>query len=135
MRLRRLIRDVPHEFPKRLKELRQRRGLSQKQLAMMCRLSQSAISNYENGTRALAIEVLNLARALDVSPLWLAEGRGPKTPPIYPQLAEPTASDASHWPFKSFSAEDINNLSERDKAIVEATLNGLLLALKNNKIE
>lgn len=134
MRLRRLIRDVPHEFPKRLKELRQNRGLSQKQLAVMCRLSQSAISNYENGTRALALEVLSLARALDVSPLWLAEGRGPKEPPSYPQLSEPNATRAHQWPFKTVSAEEINSLNEREKLIVEETLKGLLLALKNNKI-
>jgi len=125
---------VPHDFPQRLKELRRNRGLSQKQLAALCRLSQSAISNYENGTRVLAREILSLARALDVSPQWLAEGRGPKDPPsYYPPLTEPTLLHAGHWPFKTLRPEAFSTLTESEQAIVEETLKGLLEALKNNK--
>src|SRR5690625_6757822 len=134
MRLRRLIGDVPHEFPQRLKELRRNRGLSQKQLAALCRLSQSAISNTENGTRVLAREILSLARALDVSPQWLAEGRGPTDPPsYYPPLTEPTHLHACHWPFKTLRPEAFSTLTESEQAIVEETLKGLLEALKKNK--
>jgi len=131
--LRRLIGDVPHEFPQRLKELRRDRGLSQKQLAALCRLSQSAISNYENGTRVLAREILSLARILDVSPLWLAEGRGPKEPPAYPPLFEPGHPHTTRWPFSTLTAEELSALTDSEKAIVEETLKGLILALKNNR--
>ncbi|MFC3866660.1 helix-turn-helix domain-containing protein [Alcaligenes aquatilis] len=38
-------------FSERLRHARQYRGLSQADLARLCGLTQSAISNYENGTR------------------------------------------------------------------------------------
>lgn len=63
-------------FSERLRHARQHRGLSQADLARLCGLTQSAISNYENGTRRDAREILDLARALNVSALWLRKGIG-----------------------------------------------------------
>lgn len=124
---------MPYDFPKRLRTLRAHRGLSQKQLAALCRLSQSAISNYENGTRKLSREIFTLAKVLEVSPLWLAEGSGPKDPPPNLYQAEPNKPYIRKWPFVRIKPEDLQSLSKEDTAILEETLLALLSALKNNK--
>ncbi|EKU29207.1 transcriptional regulator [Alcaligenes sp. HPC1271] len=50
-------------FSDRLRHARLQRGFSQAELARLCNLSQSAISNYESGTRRDAREILDLAKA------------------------------------------------------------------------
>src|SRR5690625_6812150 len=85
-------RGVSKYFPARLRQLRRSRQLSQQQLAKMCRLSQSAISNYENGTRKVAREIFILARVLNVSPLSLAEREGHREPTVDTEHSDPHAS-------------------------------------------
>src|SRR5699024_12687311 len=84
-------------------------------------------------TRVLWRELLSLARILDGSPLWLAEGRCPKEPPAYPPLVEPGHPHSTRWPFSTLTAEELSALTDSEKAIVEETLKGLILALKNNR--
>ncbi|HLS21968.1 MAG TPA: helix-turn-helix transcriptional regulator [Paenalcaligenes sp.] len=121
-------------FPERLRQLRRSRQLSQQQLAKMCRLSQSAISNYENGTRKVAREIFILARVLNVSPLWLAEGQGPKEPTLVKQQSEPQASayETTYWPFKWVQPEALHRLSAGELALVENTLLALLQSLEDS---
>lgn len=52
----------------RLREIRERRGLTQMELSQLAGVSQSIISNIENGCVSPTVRVLQkLARALDVS--------------------------------------------------------------------
>lgn len=65
-------------FAKRLKATREERDLTQKALAELSGISQTTISNIESGRNQGSVEIFALARALGVSPEWLAEGTGPK---------------------------------------------------------
>ncbi|MDC6130800.1 helix-turn-helix domain-containing protein [Burkholderia gladioli] len=64
----------------RLKWARARSGLSQEQLGDKAGVSQSTIGNLEAGTRSSARRLPQIADALGVTALWLAEGRGKPTP-------------------------------------------------------
>ena len=61
----------------RLKHARDLRGLSQAQLAKLAKCRQSTIGNAEAGIRKRLANVVTVARVLDVSADWLADGRGP----------------------------------------------------------
>jgi transcriptional regulator with XRE-family HTH domain len=65
-------------FAERLREERQRQGLTQEALAGMAGLSQSAIGNYESGERGSSRQIARLANALGVNALWLETGDGDK---------------------------------------------------------
>lgn len=59
---------------RRLKEVREDRGLSQSELARRAGVTQQAIAQYESGTRAPSGEALvSLSLALGVSPAYLLE--------------------------------------------------------------
>ncbi len=90
-------------FGDRLRHARLEAGLSQRALANKVGLSQSTISDAENGEHAGSTSTAGLAEALGVSPLWLAEGRGPMRPESPPNdaLAEGIAI------LKSLSAEKL----------------------------
>ena len=81
-------------FASRLRTLRERSGLSQKQLAEACNLSQNAISLWEQGKREPTWSaVISVANVLGVTLDDLAEpddddlppsSRGPGRPPLPP---------------------------------------------------
>ncbi len=53
----------------RLREMRERRGMSQRELASLLNISPSSVTQWERGTRALPIvRVAQLAKALGVAP-------------------------------------------------------------------
>ena len=59
----------------RLRELRERRGMSQRQLASLLKVSPSMVTQWECGRRALPIvRVTQVAAALRVEPRQLIEG-------------------------------------------------------------
>ena len=62
------------EYGKRLKEARKRKGLSQEQLAKKSGVGQGSISKIERGDQDSSAYDIELALALDVSPLWLKKG-------------------------------------------------------------
>jgi len=65
-------------FASRLKYAREElAGLSQVALAKKAKVSPGTIGNYEAGTREAPRDLLSLASALGVSPLWLQEGKLP----------------------------------------------------------
>lgn len=67
---------------KKLKELRQKRGLSQEKVAQYLGVSKQAYSNYENGNRNLNNEfLLKLAEFFDVSTDYLLRGDEGSTEP------------------------------------------------------
>lgn len=82
-------------FGQRVREARKEAKLTQPQLAKAAGLSQTTISDIERGRNNGSSEVTSLARALNVTPEWLAEGRLPKriisisgeTEPLIPQFS------------------------------------------------
>ncbi|WP_186140092.1 helix-turn-helix domain-containing protein [Burkholderia gladioli] len=64
----------------RLKWARSKAGLSQEQLGDKAGVSQSTIGNIEAGTRKSARRLPQIADALGVNALWLAEGEGKPIP-------------------------------------------------------
>ncbi len=119
-------------FSERLRHARQYRGLSQADLARLCGLSQSAISNYENGTRRDAREILELSRALNVSAVWLRKGTGTMefTKDGY-TLSEPQAGPPIvSWPFRLFSVDEVVALADSERDLLDRTLRHLLDGMK-----
>ena len=121
-------------FSERLLYARQQRGLSQADLARLCGLSQSAISNYENGTRRDAREILELARALNVSALWLRKGTGKMEfmdegyTLSEPQEGLPIVS----WPFRLFSVDEVVALANSERDLLDRTIRHLLDGMKKH---
>jgi transcriptional regulator with XRE-family HTH domain len=59
----------------RIRQARERQGLSQEELAALVSKDQRAVSDYENGKRKLsAVDLANFARVLNVSVLYFYEG-------------------------------------------------------------
>jgi transcriptional regulator with XRE-family HTH domain len=119
-------------FSERLRHARQHRGLSQADLARLCGLTQSAISNYENGTRRDAREILDLARALNVSALWLRKGIGTMEfkDDSY-TLSEPQdGPPIVTWPFRLFSVDEVVALADGERDLLDRTLRHLLDGMK-----
>lgn len=73
---------------------RERRGLSQKELAAEAGVSKGLIGNIEAGRNASLRKLTEVARELGVNPVWLAEGRGQPDLDIA-DLAEKEM--AMHW--------------------------------------
>lgn len=77
----------------RLKEARKRKNITQEELATMCKVAKTTVSNWENNITEPPYETLkNLARILDVSIHWLLD----------------------------FNHDDINSLEKLKTAIKEA---------------
>jgi transcriptional regulator with XRE-family HTH domain len=108
--------------------------MSQSALAQACGLSQGAIANYENKTRQTAKGIFQLAEALQVSPIWLAQGIGPmesggavdSTHSTY-RLQDPAdAGQQGLWPFRSIPPDVYWSLPVKERDIVETTLTSLI---------
>ena len=72
--------DAPHAsgLSRRMRLAREHAGLSQRALALKARCTNSTIIEVEAGKRMPQIDTIEvLARALGVSPGWLAYGDGP----------------------------------------------------------
>jgi phage repressor protein C with HTH and peptisase S24 domain len=67
----------------RVRKTRQERGYTQAELAQKIGVRQSTIGNIESGRNQGSTMVAQLAAALGVNALWLAEGKGPKEAPVY----------------------------------------------------
>ncbi|WP_353152196.1 helix-turn-helix domain-containing protein [Pollutimonas bauzanensis] len=121
-------------FAERLRSIRSKRNLSQATLARSCGLSQSAIANYENGTRKTTKDIFGMAEALAVNPMWLATGSGPMDPlpvnsdtPTAYHLNESSSSRPT-WPFSKISPEKYWTLTKEQR---EALENTALLMMKS----
>jgi phage repressor protein C with HTH and peptisase S24 domain len=69
------IRDM-RTLAERLIWARDRKGLTQAALAKLSGVSQGTIGNLESGLRQSARKIANIADAMGVDALWLAEGKG-----------------------------------------------------------
>lgn len=118
-------------FAERLLYIRNKRGYTQKKLAMLCGLSQSTIASYESGTRLYTRNLLKLARVLGVMPLWLETGRGPITPAA---LSEPGKDyHNSYWPFSNIAQDEYEQLNDQQQTLVENVVRTLISSLSNTK--
>lgn len=87
------------EFGKRISNCRRESDISQKQLALMIRVSNNHLSNIENGKSAPSfLTFLAICRALNVSPSYLVYG--------------------TSFSLDSFIAEKIEHKSNKDKDII-----------------
>lgn len=84
----------------RLKEARTSAGLTQPELAKRANVSQSTIGNIESGLRKRPRELLAIAAALGVAPLWLETGSGPKASTV--QNIEPAPASRGKVPLISW---------------------------------
>jgi transcriptional regulator with XRE-family HTH domain len=70
-----VMADAQHRFGKRLRELRQQRGMSQEALSFEAGLDRSYVGQVERGERNISIEnMAKLARSLKVRLSVLLEG-------------------------------------------------------------
>jgi len=72
------IRDM-NTLAERLTWAREQKGYTQDALAKKAGVSQSTIGNLESGLRLTARKILDIANAVDVDPMWLANGQGSPT--------------------------------------------------------
>lgn len=111
----------PRDFPARLRSVRERRGLSQSELAAKSGLQPSAISHFETGRRAPSFENLRaLADALSVSTDYLL-GRqeepttaGPVAEKMFRHLSR--MSDADQALLEEFAKTLAKKNKEKDKS-------------------
>lgn len=73
----------------RLTWAREQKGLTQAALAKLSGVTQSTIGNLESGLRLSARKIIDIATALEVDPIWLANGQG------NPQSAVPAPNAAA----------------------------------------
>ncbi|WP_434627584.1 helix-turn-helix domain-containing protein [Chromobacterium sp. CV08] len=69
-------------FSDRLRNAREKRGMSQEALATRAGVSQSTISALELDPTRKPRDLLKLAKVLMVSPDWLQSGKGPREPAV-----------------------------------------------------
>ncbi len=79
MQSRHLITNVM-TIAERLKHAREKRDLTQQQLAKIAGVTQSTIANIENGIRQKPRAIISIAKALAVDPGWLESGKGQAYP-------------------------------------------------------
>jgi transcriptional regulator with XRE-family HTH domain len=75
------IMPAMENLAQRLKSEREKRGLSQWDLATRAGVGQSTIASLERDPNRSTTKLVQIARALNVTPQWLETGKGPKDPP------------------------------------------------------
>lgn len=87
------VANVPNmkTISERLTHAREKKGWSKSRLATASGLTPSAIGNIESGIRQSKASLVPIAKVLDVSYEWLANGKGPMetTTKHYELVAEP----------------------------------------------
>lgn len=69
----------------RIRAERQRRGWAQEDLARRAGVSRTTVSELEGGHSRATTRLLDIAKALNVTPQWLETGKGPKEPVPAPE--------------------------------------------------
>lgn len=98
------------------------KNLTQEDLARAAGVTQSTIGNIEAGTRKSPRELLAIAGALGVDPLWLKTGKQTSAgsmPPNPPSQEKPEKS-TPEWPIRSISAAQYAQLPRATQEQVEA---------------
>lgn len=117
----------------RVRYARERRELTQQELAKRAGCTQGAIGNVETGERQSLRNLVSVARALHVSTDWLFDGHGPEPDweqggiqwmvrePDVPYLVEPPA-----WPFVTIKPQDLPPAGTALLAEIERSIRMLL---------
>lgn len=137
---------IVENFADRLRLARMARGMTQAELARACGVSQSAIANYESGSRRSAKTIFRLAHALQVQAHWLAEGKGdmsePYLPGASPSSSSPYGSQALQlsehlhpwgpWPFTHIQPDHYWALDASSRSLIENTVASLISSLRKD---
>lgn len=94
----------------RLKWVREKRGLSQEDVATAAKVSQGTIGNLESGHRQKPRDLLAIARAVKAFPLWLESGKGP-----WDASAEPANVFETLTPSERGLLEDFRSMTDSDQ--------------------
>lgn len=103
----------------RLKFAREKRGLTQQELADMVNMSQPSLYNVEGGRNRGTTKVVELSIALDISPIWLQLGIGnmenSKEEPVPVSLKDsvPLISWVAAGNWSSIECRDLENSVEK----------------------
>lgn len=113
-------------FGQRLRRTRKSLGLSQDALAQACGLSQTTISDIERDRNETSRDATAIARALNVSPDWLADGIG--SPDARPANIEPEARPPTVAEMLEALREKIVTLPEADRAFIAAQVSSYMMS-------
>jgi transcriptional regulator with XRE-family HTH domain len=83
-------------FGDRVRERRKELGLSQESLGKRAGISQTTVTQIERGRNASSTHILDVAKALGVSPEWLEKGRGDMLPASKHKTSTNDASITGH---------------------------------------
>lgn len=128
-------------FSDRLRYARTLRNLSQAELARASGLSQGAISSYETRARKATTGIIELAQALNVSPVWLSTGTGPMETSSDTALGNANKTELHDvqqepvsvtWPFSTIKLSDFWSLPEHHRQTVEQTMSAMITSLLNS---
>lgn len=101
----------------RLTWARNRKGITQSELAHRAKVAQSTIASWENGARESGRKITALAEPLDVDELWLATGKG--TPYRQARQVElATTQQAPGLPDQLQAQILLGHLSEREAVLI-----------------
>lgn len=94
----RMLHSMRETLGIRLKKARSDAGLTQEELARSAGVTQKTISKIERGDQVATAAIVPLARALGVTPEWLAEGTAAKAPaPQIDITATPVMPNPGSW--------------------------------------
>lgn len=130
------ITDVK-TFGQRLRHARELRALTQRRLAQLSKVSQSAIGNYESDLRASSRSLLSLAKALEVNPAWLQSGQPPmeaaEAPAEWLLRDEPQANAGTpkpgDWLFTEADRALYEQLNPHDRQLLRQAVRAFMEAL------
>ncbi|VFR76639.1 transcriptional regulator [plant metagenome] len=131
-------------FGERLRHARHLRGMTQRELALASKVSQSAIGNYESDLRNSSRALLRLAQALAVSPAWLENGQGAmettataagypmprhNTPTLRDELTAEQPARPAEWLFDARDHERYLQLHPENRRFLRQAMRALLDSL------
>jgi transcriptional regulator with XRE-family HTH domain len=112
----------------RTKIARERIGLKQDELAKKAGVSQGTIANIEGGFRKRPRDIVSIAKALGVDPLWLESGSVDR---IYTPGSEAKMlvvneeRQAYDWPFKTVSPQQWESIPKHKRDVIEEQVRGM----------
>ncbi len=113
----------------RTKIARERIGLKQDELAKKAGVSQGTIANIEGGFRKRPREIVSIAKALGVDPVWLESGSVDR---IYAPANQSNGlvvnedRQAYDWPFKTISKPQWESIPKHKRDVIEEQVRGMV---------
>ncbi len=120
----------------RTKIARERIGLKQDELAKKAGVSQGTIANIEGGFRKRPREIVSIAKALGVDPVWLESGSVER---IYAPSNESKGlmvnedQQAYDWPFKTVSMPQWESIPKHKRDVIEEQVRGMVASAAISK--